>query len=85
MKFSSHFLHSLSLLLLMTAGLAGLVFFRFNHPVQFLLAAAMGICYTAWGIVHHYLKGDIHPKIIAEYLLVALFAVLLFASLLYRS
>jgi len=42
----------------------------------------MSVSYVTWGIVHHWHHRDLHIKIVFEYLVIAIFAVLLFASLL---
>lgn len=50
-----------------------------------VIMIALSISYVVWGIVHHSHIGDLHPKIVVEYILVAMLAVLMFASLLYLA
>ncbi len=44
---------------------------------QFVLIILAAIFYFIWGVVHHLIKGDFHLKIMLEYLLIAILAVIL--------
>ena len=83
--FSKHPLHYFTLLCVELVGLWGIFWFSFHPFMQFSIVVGMAISYTVWGIVHHQEHRDLHFKIVVEYLLVAILAVLLFASLLLRT
>lgn len=51
---------------------------------QFLVILVTASAYFLWGIVHHLLEGDFHPKIVVEYLLIAILAVVLLRGAIYR-
>ncbi|OGV97199.1 hypothetical protein A2W24_04205 [Microgenomates group bacterium RBG_16_45_19] len=36
--------------------------------------------YLVWGLVHHYLLGDLHAKIVAEYALAAAVAIMILTA-----
>ena len=79
-----HLLHYLILTVILF--LAVILFFIFsgNRQYQFYTAIITSIIYLIWGIVHHYLEGDLHPKIVVEYLLIALLALILLRGAIYR-
>ena len=72
-----HLFHYLSLFLILSVGF---VLFYVNRGFpQTQLNVALIICflYVIWGIIHHYLKGDLHTRIVIEYSLIAALAFLL--------
>lgn len=48
-----------------------------NKSMQIVVGIFLAVLYAAWGIIHHVMTGDLHPKIVVEYLLVACIAVTL--------
>jgi hypothetical protein len=60
------------------------MWFTYDPASQFVIFVAMASSYVVWGVVHHYFHRDLHPRIIAEYVLIALLAVLFFVSLILR-
>lgn len=83
--FAHHPLHYFTLLCILLIGLWGLFWFDHNQAVQMAIVISLGVSYVAWGIIHHMYHKDLHLKIIFEYLLVSIFAILIFASLLIRT
>lgn len=79
-----HTLHYIILIIILS--LAIVLFFAFagNPQLQFYIALATSITYFLWGVIHHDLEGDLHPKIVVEYLLIALLAILLLRGAIYR-
>lgn len=86
MKKDTHFhlLHYLVLVVLLL--LAVVLFFAStgNNQLQFKIAVATASLYFIWGIAHHHLEGDLHPKIMIEYLLIALLAIFLLKGAIFR-
>jgi hypothetical protein len=41
------------------------------------VAAAIAVVYLGWGIIHHTRRGDLHPKIVLEYLALAILGVVI--------
>jgi len=83
--FSRHPLHYFILLCVELVGLWGVFWFSYQPLVQMAVLISMSAAYVVWGVVHHYEHKDLHVKIVFEYLLVAIFAVLVFGSLLLRT
>ncbi len=83
--FAHHPLHYFVLLCLLMVGLWGLFWFDYSPLIQLAILVSMSVSYVTWGIVHHWHHRDLHIKIVFEYLVIAIFAVLLFASLLLKT
>jgi hypothetical protein len=45
--------------------------------MQILIGVLISVLYAAWGMIHHSMLGDLHPKIVVEYLLVGVIAIVL--------
>lgn len=83
--FSRHPLHYFTLLSIQLVGLWGIFWFTYQTTMQMIILISMAVSYVVWGIVHHKEHHDLHLKIVAEYLLVATLAVLIFGSLLLNT
>jgi hypothetical protein len=78
-------LHYLVLLVILNLGVGSFFLFSFNRLSQMLVIGSLGIFYIIWGIIHHLLSGDLHFKVILEYILIALLANLVIFFLLFRA
>ena len=78
-------IHFLVLLVILDLVVAAFFLFSFNKTYQAAVVVVMGILYVLWGIAHHYLSGDLHLKVILEYILIALLSNLVILSLLFRA
>ena len=47
---------------------------RDNKSMQILIGVLLSVLYATWGIIHHAMAGDLHPKVVVEYLLVGAIA-----------
>lgn len=83
--FTRHPLHYFTLLCVMLVGLWGIFWFSYHRPLQLGILVSMAASYVIWGVIHHAHHQDLHIKIVFEYLLVAILAVLIFASLILRT
>lgn len=77
----SHPLHYFSLLCLLGVGLWGIFWFDYSRVIQLRIVISLGVAYVMWGMVHHWYHRDLHLKVVWEYLLVAVLAVVIFTSL----
>lgn len=80
------YIHSLYYLVLVTIlGLGVILFYLFvgQAQKQFFVIIATSISYFFWGVVYHKLEGDLHIKIVVEYLLIALLAIILLRGAIY--
>lgn len=76
--------HYASLILILMLGLV-MFYLNIGFPDrQFLIVILISCLYVVWGIIHHFLQGDLHPKIVVEYILIAVITVLLFRGAIIR-
>lgn len=47
---------------------------RFDSTGQFLVVLTLSAYYLIWGVVYHYIKGDMDQKLMVEYLLISCIA-----------
>ncbi len=52
-----------------------------NVPLQLAAGSITAAAYVAWGIIHHAIAGDLCHKVVIEYVLVGLIAIVLLATL----
>ena len=74
-------------LLLVILVVLGVVFFHRFNGLPYLQMAVIVITaagYVGWGYLHHRLEGDLHPRIMIEYLLIAALAILLMRGAIIR-
>lgn len=79
-----HLSHYLVLLLILTIGLVGFIFFQRLPQAQIVSVFLTAVFYVLWGIAHHYLEGDLHLRIILEYAAVGLLGFLVLFSVINR-
>lgn len=78
------FYHYFTLALLLSVGFI-LFFISNGFPSrQILITSAVAFLYVFWGIIHHSIKGDLHPRIVIEYSLIALLSVIMVRGALLR-
>ncbi|MDP3888541.1 MAG: hypothetical protein Q8Q24_00710 [bacterium] len=80
-----HFQHYLALLVILNLGFAMFYLLRSNSSLQTIAVVATSLAYVFWGIIHHWLADDLHPKVILEYLLFAVLVDSIFISLIFRA
>lgn len=80
-----HLSHYITLLVILNIGVGAFFFFKFNPSYQAVIVVLTSASYVLWGVVHHLLCGDLHLKIVLEYILIALLANLLVLSLIFRA
>lgn len=77
-------IHYFSLAVILSAGFI-LFFLSSGFPQrQYIITAVIAFSYIFWGIIHHSLKGDLHPRIVIEYSLIALLSVVIVRGILLR-
>ncbi|MCL4390473.1 MAG: hypothetical protein M1484_00345 [Patescibacteria group bacterium] len=63
-----HAVDFLILLLIISLGLGGVLFFRFDIASQVAVVILMAVFYVFWGIVHHHHDGNLTSSIVLEYI-----------------
>jgi len=54
-----------------------------DKVMQMYIGVATAISYVIWGIIYHSLEGDLHPKVVIEYCLVGVIAIVLMLTILW--
>lgn len=72
-----HLTHYLSLLGIMGAGFWGLSAFSYDRAFQSAVILAVGISLVVWGVVHHFIHDDLHPRVVLEYIMSAVFGTII--------
>jgi len=80
-----HFSHYLALFFILAFGVGALVFFQRTPQMQIVSIFLTTSFYVLWGVVHHYLKGDLHIRVIIEYIAIALLGFLILWSIIIRT
>lgn len=83
--FTKDLSHYMVLFGILMAGFVGLVLFPYDKIFQIAVTAGLVSSYVSWGIAHHFLHGDLHLKIVIEYLAVALLGFVIILSMVIRA
>lgn len=73
----NHFSHYSLLLLTLIVGIGLFFYFRGLPTKQFTVVIIVSLLYFGWGIISHAIEGDLHIKIVVEYALIAILAIIL--------
>lgn len=73
----THILHFVMLLAILALGVVSFFVSTGNTSLQFIIGVVTAIAYVFWGLLHHAASGDLHKKIVVEYVLIAAIAILL--------
>lgn len=79
-----HLIWFIFLIIILAIGLWFFYIFAGFPDKQLFTVEIAAFLYFLWGIVYHFLEGDLHPKIVVEYLLIALLAVFLLRGAIYH-
>ncbi len=74
--------HSLVLAVLLVSATTMFVSARGNSAFQIVVGILTSVSYIAWGIIHHALEGDLHAKVVIEYILIGSIAIVLITTML---
>ena len=70
----------LALVLILITGAISFFFFAHNPSLQRRMIYTTAAAYFAWSLYHHHRRGDLGLSIIIEYLVFALFAIILISA-----
>jgi hypothetical protein len=74
-------LESMVLFCILGGGLFTFWYARGNMSLQLTIGALMTVAYVLWGIMRHQSAKSLHRKIVIEYVLVGVIALVLLATL----
>jgi len=71
------------LLIILVTGIWTFAGAQNDKAMQMYIGVATAISYVIWGIIYHTLEGDLHPKVVIEYCLVGMVAIVLLLTILW--
>lgn len=74
-------LHHIVLLLILGCGILMFYYTSGNQMLQLASGIVTAVLYVVWGIAYHSHSGDLHKKIVIEYLLIGAIAIMLLLTL----
>lgn len=80
-----HPAHYFILFVMLFMSLAIFTIFSYNRVVQKSVIVALGVGYILWGVLHHFIHGDLTRRVLVEYILFAAFGVTLVLALILRA
>lgn len=73
----AHVLHFIVLLLILAAGVGMFLAAQGNIGLRLMIGVVTSIAYVAWEIIHHTILGDLHRKVVIEYVFIGGIAIIL--------
>lgn len=73
----THILHFVVLACILAAGAIAFSLVSGSKSIQLFVGIVTAIAYIAWGLLHHALQKDLHPKVVIEYVLIGVISVVL--------
>jgi hypothetical protein len=74
-------MHTLILVIILLAGLGTIWYAQGNKSLQLTAGIAMSVAYVFWGILRHAMIGDLHRRLVVEYVLIGLIAIVLLVTI----
>lgn len=81
---TKHLPHYLSLVGIILFGLWGLIYFQYDKAFQSGVAISVGAAFVVWGIVHHHIHDELHPKVVLEYIATAALGITILLAIIWR-
>lgn len=73
------------LLIIISFGLGGLFYFRFDFAAQVAAISIMAIFYVLWGVLHHFHDKNLSGKVVMEYVAMSALASFILIIFLLRA
>jgi len=73
--------HFIILIFILFFGVFMFVTEQGNKPMQLTIGIVTSLAYAAWGIIHHMAQHDLHRKIVVEYTLIGVIAIVLLLTI----
>ncbi len=77
-----HRLHFLVLIIILVTGVGLFFYAGSNRSLQLAIGIMSTLAYVGWGVIHHALQRDLYPKVVVEYVLMGLIAIVLLMTIL---
>ncbi len=73
----THLFHFFVLVVILVAGIGMFLLAKGNNALELMIGIVTSIAYVAWGIIHHIMQGDLHRKVVIEYVFIGGIAITL--------
>ena len=80
----TNIVHYMVLIAILAGGLGAFYYVSPDSTLQLTVGVVTAVAYVLWGLIHHAMQKDLHKKIVVEYILVGLIAIILLATILQR-
>lgn len=84
-RLHQHLAHFILLLGVLILGAIAVLTLSLDRQMQQYAVMAIGIAYVLWGIFHHHIEGDLHPRVLLEYIIMAMLASSILLSIIIRA
>ena len=81
-KYVAHYIFLIAILML---GFGSFILVSFDRSLQLKISMLIAGSYFSWGVIHHFLKDDLHPRVMVEYLLFSLMTFLVLFFIVVRA
>lgn len=78
----AHHIHFLILVAILGTGIITFFSVRNNSSTQLAVGVVTTVAYVCWGVIHHAIQKDLHQRVVVEYILVGLIAIMLLVTVL---
>jgi hypothetical protein len=75
MKHYNRLINFIILSIMLGIGLYAFFSLQGNQSAQLLVGIIISGAYALWGLMHHWIMGDIHRKVVIEYVLIGAIAI----------
>lgn len=83
-EITKHLVHYFALAAISTSALWGIYSFYYDQAFQTAIAVSLGMAFVAWGVIHHHIHGDLHLKIVLEYIATAVLGIAVLLVIIWR-
>jgi hypothetical protein len=63
------------LIIILGLGVLSFLLLSGNQAAQLLVGIVIAVAYAVWGLLHHWIVGDLHQKVVIEYVPIGALAV----------
>lgn len=82
---NKHLTHYIFLVAMLFISFGSFLYVSYDKSLQLMISFLICVSYFVWGIIHHFLKDDLHIKIVVEYLLISALVFLILFSIIGRA
>ncbi|OGG08323.1 hypothetical protein A2154_03535 [Candidatus Gottesmanbacteria bacterium RBG_16_43_7] len=74
--------HFLMLGAILSSAVLAFLLLKGNTLIQLFIGIVLAVSYTLWGAIYHHFEGDLHLRVVIEYIFIGAISVLLIMTVL---